>query len=221
MKKITVFPEVIFSIGPVRVTDTVVDTWIVMAIIAGAFYLITRRLSTEPSLAQEALEAVIDAIVETIREVLPIDPWRVVPVVGTLWIFIGFANLAGLVPGLDSPTADLNTTAAFAIISYLSSHAYGISTEGLRGYLRHYTRPTWVLLPFHLVSEATRTVAMAIRLFGNMISGEMVGIILLGVMGLLAPVPFELLHLIIGVIQAFIFGMLTLVFIAGGLRHGE
>jgi F-type H+-transporting ATPase subunit a len=221
MGKITVFPEVVFSVGPVQVTDTVVDTWIVMAIIAVVFYFITRRLSMEPSLVQETLEAVMDAIVGTIGDVLPIDPWRVVPVVGTLWVFIGFANLAVLVPGLESPTADLNTTAAFAIISYLSSHAYGISTEGLRGYLRHYTRPTWVLLPFHLVSEATRTVAMAIRLFGNMISGEMVGIILLGVVGLLAPVPFELLHVIIGVIQAFIFGMLTLVFIAGGLRHGE
>jgi hypothetical protein len=130
--------------------------------------------------------------------------------------FIGVANLAGLVPGMGTPTADLNTTFALALVSYAMAHVVGIKAQGLRGYLAHYAEPTWVLLPFHLIAEATRTVALAVRLFGNMLSGDMVAVIILGIAGLLVPVPFDLLHVVIGLIQAYIFGMLTLVFIAGG-----
>jgi F-type H+-transporting ATPase subunit a len=98
------------------------------------------------------------------------------------------------------------------------THVFGIATQGLKEYLMHYREPTWILLPFHLIAEVTRTIALAIRLFGNMLSGDMIAIILLGVVGFLVPVPFDLLHVVIGIIQAYIFGILTLVFIAGGIR---
>jgi len=218
MKKIEIFPETVFSMGPVNVTDTVVTTWLVMALIAITSYLLTRRLSLKPSLSQEIVESLFESVENTIKDVLPIDPWLVVPVLGTIWIFIGFSNLTGLLPGLRTPTADINTTFAFAVISFSLTHVYGIMTEGVRGYLGHYREPTLLLLPFHLMAEVTRTVALAVRLCGNMLSGDMIALILLGVVGFLVPIPFAMLHIIIGLIQAYIFGVLTLVFIAGGIN---
>ena len=218
MRTISIFPETVFSIGPVHISDTVLTTWFVMAIITIICYFSTRKLSIKLSTYQEVLEAVFETIEKTIKDVLPIDPWLVVPVLGTIWIIIGFSNLTGLIPGLKTPTADINTTFAFAVISYSMAHVFGIATQGLKSYLLHYKEPSWILLPFHLIAEFTRTLALAVRLFGNMLSGEMIAVILLGVMGLIVPVPFDLLHIVIGLIQAYIFGVLTLVFIAGGIR---
>ncbi len=218
MRKIEVFPETVFSMGPVHVSETVVTTWLVMSIIAVTAWFLTRRLELKPSLHQEIVESLFEAVENTIRDVLPIDPWLALPVLGTMWIFIGFSNLTGLLPGLKTPTADINTTFAFAVISFSLTHVYGIMTEGLRGYLGHYREPTLLLLPIHLMAEVTRTVALAVRLFGNMLSGEMIALILLGIVGFLVPIPFAMLHIIIGLIQAYIFGVLTLVFIAGGIN---
>jgi len=217
MRALTVFPETVCTLGPVRVTDTVVNTWLVMAAIIIAAFFATRRLAIRPTKIQGLLESMYTAIEGTVREILPVETRFVVPVLGTLWLFIGVANLAGLVPGMKTPTADLNTTFALALVSYAMTHVVGIAVQGLRGYLAHYAEPTWLLLPFHLIAEATRTVALAVRLFGNMLSGEMVAVIILGIAGLLVPIPFEMLHIVIGLIQAYIFGMLTLVFIAGGI----
>jgi F-type H+-transporting ATPase subunit a len=219
MTRITVFPETLFKLGPVSISDTVVTTWFIMLVILVFCWLITRRLSLRPSIYQEIVEALFEATEKTIRDVLPIDPWLALPVIGTLWILIGFANLTGLLPGMTTPTADLNTTFALATVSFSMTHVIGIKTQGLKGYLAHYREPSWILLPFHLVAEATRTVALAIRLFGNMLSGDMIAVILLGVVGFLVPIPFALLHVVIGIIQAYIFGVLTLVFIAGGIRY--
>jgi len=217
MEEIRVFPEKVFEIGPVDITDTVLVTWLVMALITLVCYLATRRLALSPSRMQEVLEALYEAVQKNVKDVVPIDPSMVIPVLGTLWVLIGFSNLIGLLPGLTTPTADLNVTFAFAVVAYSTGHVFGIKARGFRGYLSHYTEPTWILLPFHVIAEITRTVALAIRLFGNMLSGEMVALILLGIAGLLVPVPFALLHIVIGLIQAYIFGMLTLVFIAGGV----
>jgi F-type H+-transporting ATPase subunit a len=218
---LVVFPETVAAIGPVRISDTVVTTWIVMAGIVFISWLLKRRLSLQPSPAQEIVEALFETTERTVREVLPVEPWLAMPVIGTLWLMIGFANLAGLVPGLTTPTADINTTCAFAAISFSMTHIVGIRTRGVKGYLAHYREPSWLLLPFHVIAELTRTVALAIRLFGNMLSGDMIAVILLGVVGFLVPIPFALLHVVIGIIQAYIFGILTLVFIAGGIGAGR
>lgn len=221
MTRVTIFPETLYRLGPISISDTVVTTWIVMAGIVSFCWLMTRKLTLRPTLLQQIVEALFEATEKTVREMLPIDPRFAVPIIGTLWILIGFSNLAGLVPGLTTPTADLNTTFAFAAISFSMAHILGIKTQGLKGYLAHYREPSWILLPFHIIAEATRTVALAIRLFGNMLSGDMIAVILLGVVGFLVPVPFAVLHVVIGLIQAYIFGVLTLVFIAGGIRNGK
>lgn len=217
MSRIVINPETVASIGPVSISTTVVTTWVVMAVIVGLSWVFTRHLAMRPSLLQELVEAVFETTETTVREILPADPWMAVPVVGTLWILIAFSNLAGLIPGLTTPTADLNTTFALAAISFSSTHIVGIKTRGVLGYLAHYREPSWVLLPFHIIAEVTRTVALAVRLFGNMVSGDMVAVILLGVAGFLVPIPFAMLHVLIGIIQAYIFGVLTLVFMAGGV----
>ena len=220
MKTIVISPEPLMSVGPVTITRTVVTTWLVMAFITLACWFVKRRLALKPPVLQEGLEAALEAMEKMVKEVLPdIDPWLVIPVVGTLWILIGVSNLAGVIPGLKTPTADINTTFAFAALSYSMTHYFGIKTRGLKGYVRHYVSPSWVLLPFHLIAETTRTMALAVRLFGNMLSGEMTAAIILGVAGLLVPIPFTLLHIVIGLIQAYIFGVLTLVFIAGGTQN--
>jgi len=218
MKTPEMFPVEIFSIGPVVIKNTVIITWFVMAFIIIASYLITRRLSIKPGVFQEIFEAIIESAEKTIKDTLPVSPWTVIPFITTLWIFIGASNLIGLIPGFMTPTSDINTTVAFAIISYSMMHVFGLKTMGLRNYLKHYTEPSWILLPIHFLAELTRTIALAIRLFGNMLSGDMIAIILLGIAGFLVPIPFSLLHIVIGVIQAYIFGILTLVFIAGGIR---
>jgi F-type H+-transporting ATPase subunit a len=217
MRKIEAFPETVFTLGPVDVTDTVITTWLVMAGIIVMTWLLTRRLSLQPSLPQEIVESCCEAVEKTVKDVIPIDPWLVVPVLGTIWIFIGISNLTGLLPGLKTPTSDINTTFAFAVISFSLTHVYGIATQGLKRYLAHYREPTLLLLPFTMIAEVTRTLALAVRLFGNMLSGEMIALILLGVVGFLVPIPFTMLHIVIALIQAYIFGILTLVFIAEGI----
>jgi F-type H+-transporting ATPase subunit a len=219
MKGIGISSETIFSVGPLHISDTVITTWVVMAVISAISFLATRRLSIKPSALQEIIEAAFEAIEKTVEEVLPVEPCAAVPVLGTIWILIGCSNLIGLLPGLKTPTADLNTTFAFAVISYSMTHVFGIKTRGIKGYLSHYKEPTWLLLPIHLMAEVTRTIALAVRLFGNMLSGEMIAAILIGVVGFLAPIPFDLLHIVIGLIQAYIFGVLTLVFIAVGISQ--
>ncbi|MDA8088345.1 MAG: F0F1 ATP synthase subunit A [Nitrospiraceae bacterium] len=220
MRPLVISPEPLIRLGPVIITKTVATTWLIMAVITLVCWFAKRHLALKkPSRLQEALEAVLEAVENMVKDVLPdVDPWLVIPVIGTLWILIGVSNLAGLIPGLKTPTADINTTFAFAVLSYSMTHFFGIKTRGLKGYVSHYVKPSWVLLPFHLIAETTRTMALAVRLFGNMLSGEMTAAIVLGIAGLLVPVPFALLHIIIGLIQAYIFGVLTLVFIAGGIQ---
>jgi F-type H+-transporting ATPase subunit a len=136
-------------------------------------------------------------------------------------VFLVVANLIGLVPGLHSPTRDLSATFALAILVFLSVHWFGIRAQGLRSYLRHYLSPSPILLPFHIISEITRTVALAIRLFGNMMSLEMAALLILLVAGFLAPIPILMLHIVEALVQAYIFGMLALIYVAGGLQSQQ
>jgi len=223
MKELELLPVPVFRFGDVVITDTVVFTWIVMAFLSIASFLITRRFSLVPSPVQEAVEALFESIKNLVEDALDVDAWDVIPLLGTLWIFIGVSNLVGLVPGLKTPTPDINTTFAFAVISYISIHFYGIKYQGIKGYISHYTEPSVILLPFHLLADVTRIFALAIRLFGNMLSGEMVAAVLLVIAGLLVPVPMALLHIVIGIVQAYIFGALTLAFISGGIvmKHNK
>jgi F-type H+-transporting ATPase subunit a len=213
--------EPVFELGPVVITSTVVTTWLIMAVIFLFCVFVSRRLETRPGPLQTAIEGIVCTIEDAITEVSPDEARRILPFVGSLWIFLVIANLSGLIPGLNSPTRDLSATAALAILVFLSTHWYGIRIQGLKGYLRHYFMPSPILLPFHLISEVTRTIALAVRLFGNMMSLEMAALLILLVAGFLAPVPILMLHIIEALVQAYIFGMLALIYVAGGIQSQQ
>jgi F-type H+-transporting ATPase subunit a len=153
--------------------------------------------------------------------VAPQHAQLILPFVGSLWVYIVVANLIGLIPGLHSPTRDLSATAALAFLVFLSVHWYGIRSQGLKNYLHHYLTPSPILLPFHIISEISRTVALAVRLFGNMMSLEMAALLILLVAGFLAPVPILMLHIVEALVQAYIFGMLALIYVAGGIQSQQ
>ena len=209
------------QLGPLRITDTVVTTWGIMALIWLVAWPVSRRLAIDPGPAQTAAEGLVCAVEEAVAAVSPQHVYRIMPFIGGLWIFLAIANLTGLVPGLDSPTRDLSATAALAILVFLSTHWFGIRIQGLKGYLRHYLTPSPILLPFHLIGEVTRTIALAVRLFGNMMSLEMAALLILLVAGFLAPVPILMLHIVEALVQAYIFGMLALIYVAGGIQSQQ
>lgn len=217
----TIFPVVIWRLGPVELTDTLMTSvGLTLAFWLGGVML-SRRLRLKPSPIQAALEGVVLAMEEAISQVLPAHVQRVGPFVMGLWWFLLAANLIGLVPGLHTPTRDLSITSALALLVFLSVHWFGIQSEGIKGYLGHYLKPFPWLVPFHLVSEVTRTVALAVRLFGNMLSLDLVALIVLLLAGFLVPVPILMLHIVEALVQAYIFGMLALVYIASGMHSRE
>jgi F-type H+-transporting ATPase subunit a len=165
------------------------------------------------------IEAIVVAIESAIAEVLPMERARtVMPFLATLWLFVLSANLVGLIPELHAPTRDLSATSALAVLVFGSTHWFGIRAHGLRTHLRHYIEPSVILLPFHIISEFTRTLALAIRLFGNIMSLEIAAMLVLLIAGFLAPVPLLMLHVVEAIVQAYIFGMLALIYIAGALE---
>ncbi len=213
-----IFAHTLFQLGPLVIRDTVVTTWLIMlALWLGCGYL-GNRLVAKPGLLQTAVEGVVAGIEDAVRQVLPRDVERVLPFIMTLWIFLVVANLAGLVPGLHAPTRDPSATAALAVLVFLSVHWFGIRSQGMGRYLKHYLSPSPILLPFHLISEITRTLALAVRLFGNMMSLELVALLLVWIAGLLVPIPILMLHIVEALVQAYIFGMLALVYIAGAMQ---
>jgi F-type H+-transporting ATPase subunit a len=215
-------PEILWHLGPVSISGTVVTTWAVTVALALAAWLVGRRLKVDdPGPVQAAVEGVVALARETVAAVLPDHVARVLPFVATLWVFLVTANLVGLIPGLHSPTRDLSATSALAILVFLSVHWFGIRAQGLKAYLDHYLKPFPLLLPFHLLGEVTRTVALAVRLFGNMMSLEMAAVLILLLAGLLVPVPILMLHIVEALVQAYIFGMLALLYIAGGIQSQQ
>lgn len=210
--------------GDLVISQTVFTTWLIMLLMVGLSFLVTRKLSIKPGRAQAAVEGVIGAMSTAVRSVIP-DKWSLVfPFIATVWLFLIFANLSGIVPGLRSPTDDLSCTSAFAIIVFFSVHWFGIKSEGPKSYLHHYLSPTPLMLPFHIISEISRTIALALRLFGNMMSLQLAGIMILAVAGFLIPVPILMLHIVEALVQAYIFGMLALIYIASGIesqRHRQ
>ncbi len=209
------FPRTLWSLGPLAVTDSMVVMLFlsVLLVVAGVVALRIPRARTALEIGYEALERSIVATTSA-------DVRALVPLVLTLWIFLGVANLVSLVPGVASPTRDLSLAAALAVVSFFSGHIHAIRVHGV-SYLRHYVEPSPLLLPFNVIGEIGRTIALALRLFGNMLSGHLVVAIVLYLAGLLLPVPLMLLGVLTGLVQAYIFGVLTLVFAASSLREAE
>jgi len=194
-----------------------------MLVMAIGSWLITRHLSTEPAISrwQNLLEIVISGMRDQIREIGLERPEQYLDFVGTLFLFIFFAALCGILPAYEPPTGSLSTTAALAICVFLAVPIYGIAERGTRPYLKKYAEPKFFMVPLNVVSDLSRTVALAIRLFGNVMSGSVVAGILLSVAPLFFPVLMKSLDLLIGTVQAYIFGVLATVYIAAATKSSE
>lgn len=206
--------------GPLVLNQTIVNTWIVMAALAGGSWVVTRRLGDAPTISpwQHGLEVVVLAVRRQIREAGLGPAERYLPFVGTLFLFIEAATLLTVVPGFHAPTASLSTTTALALAVFAAVPIFGTWAGGLRGYLAHFLEPSPVLLPLHVVDELSRTLALAVRLFGNAMSGGLILAILLAVAPLGFPVLMSLLKLLTGSVQAYIFAVLATVYIAAAAR---
>ena len=212
---------VLFHLGPVPIAEPVVTTWCLMALLTAAAFLITRRLQLQPARWQAVLEILVTTIEDQISETMQTAGRPFVPLLGTLFIFLAFANLSGILPGVKPPTASIETPAALAAIVFFAVHVYGLRRRGLRAYLRAYAKPTIVMLPLNIVSEITRTFSLMVRLFGNILSGEFVIATVLALAGLFVPIPLMALEILIGLIQAYIFTVLAAVFIGAGIGSIE
>ncbi len=216
--------EIVFwQWGFVSINETIVFTWLVMALLVFFGWLAARRLKMEPPLSrsQNLFESLIAYMQSQIREIAQMNPDRYLPFSGTLFLFISVANLLDIVPGYRTPTSSLSTTAALAICVFFAVPIYGIAESGLVNYLKHYAEPTPLMLPFHVIGEFSRTLALAVRLFGNMMSETMLIAILLTIAPLFLPVLLELLGLLIGQVQAYIFAVLATVYIVSASSNEE
>lgn len=202
--------------GFVKLNATIVYTWGLMIVLAVGAKLITRGLATEISISrwQCALEIIVTAMKKQIEEVGLRRPEKYLGFVGTLFLFIALANLFTIVPGYQPPTGSLSTTAALAISVFVAVPLYGIEERGFGGYLKSYLEPTVIMLPFNIMGEFSRTLALAVRLFGNMMSGTMILSILFIITPFIFPTVMNALGLLIGTVQAYIFSILALVYIA-------
>ncbi|MFM2484684.1 F0F1 ATP synthase subunit A [Celerinatantimonas yamalensis] len=202
--------------GIFKLNATIVFTWMIMAVLVLGAALITRHLSTDHKRSgwQNLLEIVVIAIIGQIRDVGLLNPRHHISFLGTLFLFIAAAALATVIPGYESPTASLSTTVALALCVFVAVPLFGITSQGLMGYLKSYMQPTPIMLPFNLISEASRTMALAVRLFGNMMSGAMIIAILLSITPFAFPIVMTLLGLLTGMVQAYIFTILAGVYIA-------
>jgi len=211
--------HVLFTIGPVPITRPVVTTWGIMAALALGSWAVTRRLMPHPSRMQAALELVVDMIALQIRETMEVDPRPYLPLIGTLFIFLLVANWSSLIPGVEPPTATLETDAALALIVFAATLWFGVRALGVRNYLGSFARPSIMLAPLNLVELFTRSFSLMVRLFGNVMSGVfMIGVVL-SLAGLLVPIPLMALEMLTGAVQAYIFGALAMVFIGSALSE--
>ena len=214
--------EVLFRLGPIPVTAPVVTTWFLIAVVALVCWLGTRRASAEhPGPLQSALEILVELLQGQIEAIVHRDPTRFLPLLGTLFVFLSVANLAVVVPGLKPPTAHVETPAALALIVFVSVHGFGVASQGLGPYLRGYLKPNPIMLPLNVLSELTRTFSLMIRLFGNIMSHEFVVGIVVVLAGLFVPIPFMALGILIGLIQAYIFTVLSTVFVGAAVGAVE
>ena len=210
--------EELLTLGSLHLPLSLVTTWGIMAVLFLVSRLVDRHLAQPDHPWRIVAETVYTLMDRAVREVVPETYREVTPFIATLWIFLVVANLVGLIPGLHSPTADLSVTAALAVVVFFSVHWFAIRSVGWKAHLGHYLAPNPILLPFHLLGELTRTLALAIRLFGNIMSLEMAALLILLVAGFLVPIPLLLLHIIEGLVQAYIFGTLALLYIGSGLE---
>ncbi len=208
---------ILFHIGPAPITSAVVVTWGLMASLVGGAWLTTRRLSLEPSKLQSVFELIVDTVDGQIRDTMQAEPPRYRAFVGTLFVFIFVANWSTLVPGVEPPTSHLETDMALGFLVFLAVILFGIRAGGVGHYLSTFASPSPIMIPLNFVESLTRTFSMFVRLFGNVMSGVFMVSIVLTLAGFLVPIPLMALDLLTGAVQAYIFAILAMVFIAGAI----
>jgi F-type H+-transporting ATPase subunit a len=206
--------------GWISLNATIVFTWGVMVLMVLGSWLITRKLSSGPEISrwQNLLEVLVGGMRNQIQDIAQEEPDSYLHFIGTLFLFILVSNLLFVVPWYVAPTASLSTTAALAICVFVAVPVYGILSRGVLGYLKQYVRPTPLMLPFNVIGELSRTLALAVRLFGNIMSGMKIAAILLAVIPFIFPIVMQALGLLTGAIQAYIFAVLAMVYIASATR---
>ncbi len=219
----SIFHEsVLFALGPFPVTTTMLTSLVVSLVLVGTAALLRLSLARHPSGAPGALALwTVEWLDGLVRDVTGRPEPALVTLAGSLFLFIAACNLSGQLPGVRPPTASLATTSALAVIVFLAVPVAGIRAHGLGGYLRGYFRPNPLLAPLHVISELSRTLALSMRLFGNMMSGHLVVALLVALTGLLVPMPLMALDVLIGLLQAYIFAVLTTVYVGAALRASE
>jgi F-type H+-transporting ATPase subunit a len=213
--------DIIFwQYGFIKLNATIAFTWGLMLLLAIGSTVITRHLSTglQRSRWQNLLEIVVTAIQKQIEEVGLSQPRKYLSFLGTIFLFIALASLCTIIPGYEPPTGSLSTTVALALCVFVAVPLFGIEEQGVGGYLQSYLKPTVIMLPFNIISEFSRTLALAVRLFGNMMSGAMIVGILLTITPFIFPILMSLLGLLTGMVQAYIFSILATVYIAAATR---
>ena len=206
--------------GFFKLNGTITFTWALMLVLVIGSKLITRKLSTDlkRSRWQNLLEIVVLGIEKQIEDVGLRNPRKYIGFLGTLFLFIALACLFTIIPGYEPPTGSLSTTAALSLCVLVAVPYFGIEEDGLWGYLKSYAEPTVIMLPFNIISELSRTLALAVRLFGNMMSGTMIIAILLTITPFIFPIAMSALGLLTGMVQAYIFSILAAVYIAAATR---
>lgn len=222
----TINPDeiIIFQSGWFTINATILFTWVIIILLTFGSWLVTRKLSSEGPLSswQNLLEVLVSAMNSQIKEVSRQEPGPYLPFVGTLFVFIAVSNILAIVPGYIPPTSSLSTTAALAISVFIAVPIFGIASQGIGNYLKQYLKPTFFMLPFNIIGELSRTLALAVRLYGNMMSGTVIVAILLTIVPLIFPVVMQALGLLTGLIQAYIFAILAMVYIASASQvHHE
>ena len=206
-----------FHIGPAPITSAVAVTWGIMAFLVGGALLVTRRLSIEASTTQAVFELIVDTVDGQIRDTMQAEPPRYRAFIGTLFVFIFVANWSTLIPGIEPPTAHLETDLALGVIVFFAVIVFGIRAGGFGHYLATFASPSPIMIPLNFVESVTRTFSMFVRLFGNVMSGVFMVSIVLTLAGFLVPIPLMALDLLTGAVQAYIFAILAMVFIAGAI----
>lgn len=212
---------VLFYLGPVPITQAVVTTWVIMAVLVICAFILTRRLALVPTRVQATLELMVDTLDTQISETTGAQPGPYRSFIGTLFLFILAANWCGLLPGVEPPTARLETDAALAVLVFLSVIWFGVRSGGVRGYMKSYAAPNPVMIPLNILQSLTRVFSMFVRLFGNVMSGVFVVGIVASLAGLLVPIPLMALDLLTGLVQAYIFAVLAMVFITSTIEDGQ
>ncbi|WP_299788453.1 F0F1 ATP synthase subunit A [uncultured Marivita sp.] len=207
---------IMFVVWGIPINATVFYTWIVMGVLTVASMLLTRNLRADvpPNRWRTALEVIVQGIQSQIEEIAGGPSRHLLYFAGTLFLFVAVSNLLLVIPGFEPPTSSLSTTTALALSVLVAVPLFGITSRGLGGYLKTYLEPSFIMLPFNIISEFSRGISLAIRLYGNIMSGAVIAAILLTVAPFFFPVVMDLLGLLTGMIQAYIFAILATVYIS-------